>query len=286
MYRKIPIEELERFYIINSNGNIVEKSTGKSLCFNKNTYGYYQHYFKELKASLLIHRIIIAKYLPNSKEEFLVVNHKDLCKTNNNINNLEWTTIKDNIIHSVSNQVYNKPNNIRVLSDYEVVDIYKDLLNGSSNKDVTEKYNISLSTVRNIKYKRTNKDILKDLPDINKKTSRNSLDDNTKNNIINDIKNNIKPSDISKKYNVNVQMVRDIKCGKIFKNFNLENVEKLKGGEKLKKEDVLQIINLYKSGTSIKEISEKYGVSNKTIQNILRKKTWKDLTKDIEIIYE
>ena len=60
-------------------------------------------------------------------------------------------------------------------------------------------------------------------------------------------------------------MVRDIKCGKIFKNFNLENVEKLKGGEKLKKEDVLQIINLYKSGTSIKEISKRYGVSNKTI---------------------
>ena len=37
MYRKIPIEELEKFYIINSNGSIIEKSTGKSLYFNKNT---------------------------------------------------------------------------------------------------------------------------------------------------------------------------------------------------------------------------------------------------------
>ena len=49
-----------------------------------------------------IHRLVAESFLPND-DDLEYVNHKDGNKANNNINNLEWTTHKDNIHHAYHN---------------------------------------------------------------------------------------------------------------------------------------------------------------------------------------
>lgn len=46
-----------------------------------------------------IHRLVACAFLPN-KDDTLVVNHKDGNKENNHVENLEWCTRQENVIHS------------------------------------------------------------------------------------------------------------------------------------------------------------------------------------------
>lgn len=45
-----------------------------------------------------VHRLVAETYIRKLNEN-LIVNHKDLNKLNNNVENLEWVTSKQNIIH-------------------------------------------------------------------------------------------------------------------------------------------------------------------------------------------
>lgn len=54
---------------------------------------------KEGKGHLLyVHRLVVQTFIPNPNN-LLEVNHKDGNKENNCIDNLEWTTRKDNVLH-------------------------------------------------------------------------------------------------------------------------------------------------------------------------------------------
>jgi hypothetical protein len=86
-------------YEISTNGQVRNKTTLKILSqMLKN--GYYMVHIG--KKTLAIHRLIASEFLDNPCN-YTIVNHKDGNRQNNSVDNLEWTTQKLNVKHSVQN---------------------------------------------------------------------------------------------------------------------------------------------------------------------------------------
>ena len=70
-----------------------------------------------------IHRLVALKYLSN-ENNLPVVNHKDLNKSNNNVENLEWSTVALNTQHGYDNCCYNHIQKIKITLENRTVLIF------------------------------------------------------------------------------------------------------------------------------------------------------------------
>ena len=61
-----------------------------------------------------VHRLVALKYIPNPNN-YPVVNHKDLNKSNNHVSNLEWCTVAKNTQHGYNNGAYNSISKIEII---------------------------------------------------------------------------------------------------------------------------------------------------------------------------
>ena len=277
MYRKIDVFKIEEFYEIFSDGKILRKSSNLFLAFRKNSYGYYQVYLKEFKTSFLVHRIVLTKFNDVINSYKLQVNHKNKNRLDNTLDNLEWCTCKENISHSNIGREYSH-NNLDIIGNDMVLKIYKDLLNGMTTTECIKKYNVCKSTILNIKYKRTHKNILSEMDDITKYDNSGKITEQIKNEVLRMSEEGIKPCKIATELNLKRQTVLDIRSNYIISCKDFQ--ETFKGGEKLTKEQVIEIIYKYNKGMTIIELSDIYKVHKTSIVNILKRKTWKGLTKD------
>ena len=57
-------------------------------------------------SKIVAHRLVMETFNPIPNSDEMVVNHKDLNKWNNKIDNLEWVTIRENVIHAVENGAF------------------------------------------------------------------------------------------------------------------------------------------------------------------------------------
>jgi hypothetical protein len=110
----------ENYYEVSNNGQVKRKKgvtiykDGRKAIFSetilkqsKNKKGYFRVYLSvnSKKTTISVHRLVALTFLENPlKKE--TVNHKDLDKENNNIENLEWMTNKENMQHAFKNGVY------------------------------------------------------------------------------------------------------------------------------------------------------------------------------------
>lgn len=101
-------------YIINNEGNVINKDTGKIKSHNNNTKGYlFVSLYKENKVKqLYVHRLVALYFIPNPNN-FETVNHIDGNKENNHVQNLEWCTLTDNIRHAFRTGLNKKPDSCK-----------------------------------------------------------------------------------------------------------------------------------------------------------------------------
>jgi hypothetical protein len=101
-----------------------------------------------------VHRLVMLSFVCESK---LQVNHIDGVKTNNNLSNLEYCTPLENMRHAIESGLMNRSKGenqpCSKLTEKDVMEIKTALLtlyNGINN-DLARKYNVSNSTISEIK---------------------------------------------------------------------------------------------------------------------------------------
>lgn len=97
------ISGYEGKYEVSNFGRVRNKKTEQIMkqYINENGYCIVGLYSRVEQATkhFRVHRLVADAFIPNTDNK-RTVNHKDGCKANNFVNNLEWATHKENLIHA------------------------------------------------------------------------------------------------------------------------------------------------------------------------------------------
>jgi len=96
----------EGLYKINSSGQIRSICSGQLRKDVQSGRGYRAIELSDCfhnKKRFYVHRLVAVTFIGNPPKKDYVVNHKNLNKWDNRVENLEWTTIKENMQHAYIN---------------------------------------------------------------------------------------------------------------------------------------------------------------------------------------
>lgn len=163
----------EDYFKISNYGNVFSKRTQRLLKPHKSKSGYVTVATKiggrgGEAYCFKLHRLVAEAFLEKPSQELLeaalltkynkvVVNHKDLNKDNNFVDNLEWCTYKENINHAIDNGAVNYTvgflNNTskfdRITVDY-IRSVYIPRHREYGQRALSRKFGVSHSTIADI----------------------------------------------------------------------------------------------------------------------------------------
>lgn len=146
------IEGWEKLYQVSNKGRIkslpkpyVPYPTILAPLKEKKGYLYVKLCNANKQLSCKAHRLVAKAFIPNP-DNLPQVNHKDLNKENNCVENLEWVTNQRNMCHAMENKVYTD----RPLLPQEVVEIRKLKKSGKSQSEIARIFNIHSGRVSGI----------------------------------------------------------------------------------------------------------------------------------------
>lgn len=111
------IEDYEGLYQVSNFGRVKRVETGRILKGSKEPIGYLRVNISKngIESTKKIHRLVSQAFIPNPENKS-DVNHIDEDKANNNVNNLEWSTRKENINHGTRNERSSKTQSIPIIA--------------------------------------------------------------------------------------------------------------------------------------------------------------------------
>lgn len=114
--------EIWRPYPSNSNYHVSNFGNVRIIDLHRNAK-FQNHEGYLFFRSLPVHRMVAETFLENlDPKVFTDVNHKDRCKSNNKVSNLEWTTSRENTIHAVGRRIHQcDPNTGEVIKTFRAV---------------------------------------------------------------------------------------------------------------------------------------------------------------------
>lgn len=142
----------EGLYQISNLGNIFIVKRNKLLkgCNDKDGYRQISLSKNNKKKTLKVHRLVLSVFIGSSE---LCVNHKNGIKDDNRLENLEYCTHSENMIHAIKMGLA-KP--FKKINENNVIEIMKLLKESSlTQKEIGKKFNITLSQVSLIKLGKT-----------------------------------------------------------------------------------------------------------------------------------
>lgn len=140
------IDRIVKHYV----DGFTRKYKGTSKNIRLNDKGYFRCNLKKdgKRFDFTTHRLVAEAFIPN-EENKPVVNHKNGIKTDNRVENLEWCTISENVIHATKNRLIKTK-----LTDKEALEIFNSLL---STRKLGEIYKVHASIIWRIKNKKAYK---------------------------------------------------------------------------------------------------------------------------------
>ena len=103
MFLPLIINDQKTQYLISDVGEIKNINTNKILQGTiRNGYQMVKLTVNKIKKDYLVHRLVALTFLDNPLN-LPQVNHKDKNKLNNSVDNLEWVSVQDNMIHRSKN---------------------------------------------------------------------------------------------------------------------------------------------------------------------------------------
>jgi hypothetical protein len=150
------IEGYEGLYKVSNTGKVLGVKREKELTQHENHRGY-------LKVSLqkdgkrkneLVHRLVAKAFLENT-EELPQVNHKDGTKTNNHVENLEWSSQSENMKHAVEKGLLVRPKgescyNAKLTNEDAQAIRERYAEGGTSHRKLAKEFGVSAGVVHNI----------------------------------------------------------------------------------------------------------------------------------------
>lgn len=137
--RLIVLDIAKDRYMISTHGNIYDVIENKLVIPNYNDRYPYIFLLSEKdnrRHRYQLHRLMALSFIFEKDPNRIFVNHIDGDKTNPNVNNLEWTTAKENTVHAVNNGLFRpNPHNTNKLNK-EMVEIICEML--QDGKSYTE----------------------------------------------------------------------------------------------------------------------------------------------------
>lgn len=103
----VRLEGFDEQYFLREDGEIISMKSGRQKVlkgYSGKNYRYYSLMRDGMQVQVTGHRLIAKAFIPNPENK-PEVNHKDGNKTNNRVENLEWTTRSENAKHAYKNNL-------------------------------------------------------------------------------------------------------------------------------------------------------------------------------------